>query len=187
MSSVFPFLHPMLSGSTDILLVLSRALVHALNALLMCSLHSHPALPCSCHTSVNDHFIFLTFLKNVYLFNNSLRVIINNLFERREHKRGRGQETGRHRIQRRLWAISTEPNARLKPTNRDIMTWAEVGCLANWATEPLSTPWSFLIGAFPNLHRHIQVPCQVFSKYPCSRCYVPSPDLPQDQGTHPTP
>ena len=35
----------------------------------------------------------------------------------------------------RLWAVSTEPNAGLKPTNREIMTWAEVGRLTDWATQ----------------------------------------------------
>ena len=35
----------------------------------------------------------------------------------------------------RLWAVSTEPNAGLKLTDRKIMTWAEVGCLTDWATQ----------------------------------------------------
>ena len=35
----------------------------------------------------------------------------------------------------RLWAVSTEPNTGLEPTNREIMTWAEVGRLTNWATQ----------------------------------------------------
>ena len=35
----------------------------------------------------------------------------------------------------RLWAVSTEPDAGLKLTNYEIMTWAEVGCLTNWATQ----------------------------------------------------
>ena len=35
----------------------------------------------------------------------------------------------------RLWAVSTEPNAGLELTNLEIMTWAEVGCLTNWATQ----------------------------------------------------
>ena len=34
----------------------------------------------------------------------------------------------------RLWAVITEPDAELEPTNRKIMTWAEVGCLTDWAT-----------------------------------------------------
>ena len=32
-------------------------------------------------------------------------------------------------------AVSSEPNAGLEPTNREIMTWAEVGRLTNWATQ----------------------------------------------------
>ena len=35
----------------------------------------------------------------------------------------------------RLWAISTEPDAGLEPTNHKIMTWAKVGHLAHWATQ----------------------------------------------------
>ena len=35
----------------------------------------------------------------------------------------------------RLWAVSTEPVEGLELVNREIMTWAEVGCLTNWATQ----------------------------------------------------
>ena len=35
----------------------------------------------------------------------------------------------------RLWAVSTEPDAGLELTDREIMTWAEVGCLTDWATQ----------------------------------------------------
>ena len=35
----------------------------------------------------------------------------------------------------RLWAVSTEPNAGLELTNYEIMIWAEVGRLTNWATQ----------------------------------------------------
>ena len=35
----------------------------------------------------------------------------------------------------RLWAVSTEPDARLKPLNHEIMTWAKVGHLPDWATQ----------------------------------------------------
>ena len=34
-----------------------------------------------------------------------------------------------------LWAISTEPDVGLEPTNCEIMTWAKVGCLTDWATQ----------------------------------------------------
>ena len=34
-----------------------------------------------------------------------------------------------------LWAISTEPNVWLEPTNYEVMTWAEVRRLTNWATQ----------------------------------------------------
>ena len=35
----------------------------------------------------------------------------------------------------RLWDVSTEPNAGLKLTDGEIMTWIEVGRLNNWVTQ----------------------------------------------------
>ena len=35
----------------------------------------------------------------------------------------------------RLWAVGTEPDAGLKLTDCEIMTWAKVGCLTDWATQ----------------------------------------------------
>ena len=35
----------------------------------------------------------------------------------------------------RLWAVSTEPNVGLERTDCEIMTWAEVGRLVDWATQ----------------------------------------------------
>ena len=34
-----------------------------------------------------------------------------------------------------LWAVSTEPDAGLELMDREIMTWAEVGHLTDWATQ----------------------------------------------------
>ena len=54
-----------------------------------------------------------------------------------DYELGRGRERGRHRIGRRLQALSCQhgANAGLKPVNHEIMTWAEVGLLTNWATQ----------------------------------------------------
>ena len=35
----------------------------------------------------------------------------------------------------RIWAVSTEPDVGLEPTSCEIMTWAEVGHLTDWATQ----------------------------------------------------
>ena len=35
----------------------------------------------------------------------------------------------------RLWAVSTEPDMGPEPTNHEIMTWAKVRCLTDWATQ----------------------------------------------------
>ena len=34
-----------------------------------------------------------------------------------------------------LWAVSTEPDVGLELTDRELMTWAEVGRLTDWATQ----------------------------------------------------
>ena len=34
-----------------------------------------------------------------------------------------------------LWSVSTEPNTGLQLKNCDIMTWAKVGRLTDWATQ----------------------------------------------------
>ena len=47
----------------------------------------------------------------------------------------------------RLWAISTDPDAGLELTEREIMTWAEVGRLTDWATQaPQSSDFQTYLG-----------------------------------------
>ena len=50
---------------------------------------------------------------------------------------GEGQREGdtESEIGSKLWAVSTEPNAGLEPTDREIVTWAEVGRLTDRATQ----------------------------------------------------
>ena len=45
----------------------------------------------------------------------------------------------------RLWAVSTEPDAGLEPTNLKITAWAEVGRSTDWATQ---APWVRLVSLF---------------------------------------
>ena len=59
------------------------------------------------------------------------------IFER-EHEQGRGREREgdtESAAGSGLWAVCTEPDRGLKPTNREIVTWAEVRRLADWATQ----------------------------------------------------
>ena len=43
----------------------------------------------------------------------------------------------------RLWAVSREPNTGLELKSHEIMNWAEVGCLTDWATQaPLQFNYS---------------------------------------------
>ena len=58
------------------------------------------------------------------------------IFERREHEWGRGRERDTHthtesEAGSRLLAVGTEPDAGLEPTDREIMTRAEVGRLTD--------------------------------------------------------
>ena len=63
----------------------------------------------------------------------------------RESASRRGAERRRDRIPSRLHTVSTEPNVGLELTNCEIMTWVEVRCSTNWATqEPLNGQFSIL-------------------------------------------
>ena len=57
--------------------------------------------------------------------------------EKQSVSRGRAEREGDMESEAgsRLWPVSTEPNAGLKPMKHKIMTWAEVGCLTDWATQ----------------------------------------------------
>ena len=55
-----------------------------------------------------------------------------------EHKQGRGREREREtepEVGSKLWALSTEPDSGVKLTDCEIMTWAEVRGLTDWATQ----------------------------------------------------
>ena len=77
---------------------------------------------------INDQaefmFCFFVFLMFIY-------------FWEREGMSGEGAEREgdtEYEAGSRLWAVSTEPYTGLKPTNSDIMTWAGVRSLTDWAT-----------------------------------------------------
>ena len=58
------------------------------------------------------------------------------IFERQSMS-GEGAERERHTESEAgsgLWAVSTEPDGELEPMNCEIMTWAEVRLLTDWAT-----------------------------------------------------
>ena len=55
------------------------------------------------------------------------------IFER-ERARAQERET-ESEAGSRLWAVSTEPEVGLELPNQEIMTWAEVRHLTDWATQ----------------------------------------------------
>ena len=88
-----------------------------------------------------EYIFFSRFFKNIYLF------LWKRESERASMSGGRAEREGDTESEAgcRLWAVSTEPmwgsNSRtvgLELTNCEIMTWAEVGHLMDWATQ---MPW----------------------------------------------
>ena len=71
-------------------------------------------------------FLFLFF--NVYLFWDRERQSMSGGGSEREGDTE--SETGS-----RLWAVSTGPDAGLELTDHEMVTWAEVGRLTDWATQ----------------------------------------------------
>ena len=83
------------------------------------------------------------FLKNFLMFILFLRERQSESRRGREREREGDTESEAGSA---LWAVSTKPDTGLEPTNCEIMTWAEVGCLTNWVTQaPLELyywlPW----------------------------------------------
>ena len=83
---------------------------------------------------VYTEIIILSFYLNFILF-----IYFNffNVYFRDRAQVGEGQREPETESEAgcRLWAVSTEPDTGLEPTNREIMTWAEVGRLNDWATQ----------------------------------------------------
>ena len=53
-----------------------------------------------------------------------------------EREQGRGSERETEsKAGSRFWAVRTEPDTGLEPMEHEIMTWAKVRCLTNWATQ----------------------------------------------------
>ena len=65
--------------------------------------------------------------------------IFTFIFERgTEHKVRRGRGRGRHSLKQApssLWAVCTEPDVGLEPTNCEIMNWTKGIHSTNWATQ----------------------------------------------------
>ena len=71
-----------------------------------------------------DYTFFLTF---IYFWDR----------ERQSMNRGRLEREGDTESETgsRLWAVSTEPDVGLELMDREIMIWAKVGRLTDWATQ----------------------------------------------------
>ena len=72
-------------------------------------------------------YITLIIFVNVYLF----------LGERQSVSGGGAEREGDTESEAgsRLWPVSTEPDAGLEPSDHELMTWAEVGHLTDWAIQ----------------------------------------------------
>ena len=79
--------------------------------------------------------ILCPFLIQFYLsFYSFLRERERERYWEREGERQRDRET-ESEAGSRIWAVSTNPDAGLKLMNHELMTWAEVRRLTNWATQ----------------------------------------------------
>ena len=103
-----------------------------------------------CHNAFQKHLLFYmnTFPFSPHNLSQYLLLLVSLMFiyfweTETECKWRKGRERGRHRIWSRLQAVSTQPDAGFELTNREIMTWAAVGCLTDWATQaPLTSSLS---------------------------------------------
>ena len=71
----------------------------------------------------------------IYMFFNFLKFIH---FWEREPKQGRGREREGGKESEagsKLWAVSTEPDVGLELESHEIVTWANVGHLTDWAAQ----------------------------------------------------
>ena len=103
------------------------------------------------------YWCFYLFTFNVYLF----------LKKRETVWVGKGQrETDTEsEAGSRLWAVTTEPDAGLEPTNREIVTWAKVRRSTDWTTQAphyidvFKTKYCYNLsniqGCFPSPYFHI--------------------------------
>ena len=89
---------------------------------------------------------------HMHLVRIDFRFIVFILFLRQretEHERGRGRKRGRHRIRSRLRAPSCQHRApELELTSPEIMTWAGVGHLTDWATQAPLRFLTLMINSF---------------------------------------
>ena len=109
---------------------------------------------------VFQKMIFMTVF--IYLFIKNFLTFI--YFWDRERASVNGGGSGREgdtesETASRLWEVSTEPDAGLELTDREIMTWAKVGRLTDWATQaPLMTVFKGPV--LPSLHLCNFISCQ---------------------------
>ena len=100
--------------------------------------HCESELSASSLTSTSK--IFSVFFKKNF-FKKSFFLMFIDFWERereRERERARGREREgdtESEAGSGLWAVKIEPSAGLELTNHEIVTWAKVGCLTDWATQ----------------------------------------------------
>ena len=98
-----------------------------------------PLIPLLRLGSKSSYYLY-SFKKLCYLKKFFLTFIYFWDRERQRMNRG-GSERGRPESETgsRLWAVSTEPDAGLELMDHEIMTWAEVGPLTDWAPQAPQT------------------------------------------------
>ena len=96
----------------------------------------------------NSEIMTWAYIKNQFKKNFFLLTFIYFLRVRDWARAGEVQREGDVELEAcsRLWVVSTEPDGGLEPTNREIMTWAEVSRPTDWATQaPLKSQFLMFI------------------------------------------
>ena len=88
---------------------------------------------------MDKHNIYLFYSLLFWTFFNNLNKILTFIYfwEINRAQVGEGQRENETESEAgsRLWALSIQPDVGLEPTNYEIMTWAKVRHLTEWATQ----------------------------------------------------
>ena len=81
------------------------------------------------------YLLHMRLLKRFHIFIYCFLIFLNVYFWEREYERGRGRGREAQKLKQAPGSELSEPSAGLEPTNCEVMTWAEVQGLTDWATQ----------------------------------------------------
>ena len=91
------------------------------------------------------YFIFFVLIKKEFFFFFLLLFLRDRVRDKAQAGEGHREGDAESEAGSRLRAVSTEPDMGLEPTHCEIVSWAEVGCLTDWATQVPQNSFCILI------------------------------------------